>query len=78
MLPSRRHLRVFDDRNRDIAETDGRPGQTQPGTWGAIEELAFWAEQHSGDDAAAKARDALDDLDEATSLIGRTLEEVGK
>ena len=43
----------------------------------AIEELAIWAEQHGGGYAAAKARDALDGLDEATELIGNALEELG-
>ncbi|EIK96035.1 hypothetical protein PMM47T1_13785 [Pseudomonas sp. M47T1] len=44
----------------------------------AIEELAIWAEQNGGGDAAAKARDALDGLDAATEVIGYALEEIAK
>ncbi len=44
----------------------------------AIEELAIWAEQNGGGDAASKAREALHGLDDASELIGNALEELGK
>lgn len=56
LLPSDLQRREYDDRNSNAAETDGRPGQVQPGAWGCIEELAIWAEQNGGDDAASAKR----------------------
>ncbi|EIK94017.1 hypothetical protein PMM47T1_24024 [Pseudomonas sp. M47T1] len=43
----------------------------------AIEELALWAEQNGGAQAATNARDALTALDESSELIGYCLEELG-
>lgn len=44
----------------------------------AIEELALWADQNGGAQAAQNARDALKALDESSELIGHCLEELGK
>jgi len=44
----------------------------------AIEELALWAEQNGGAQAARNARDALSALDDSSELIGHCLEELGK
>ncbi len=44
----------------------------------AIEELALWAENNGGSDAASNVRDALSGLDESSALIGDCLELIGK
>lgn len=44
----------------------------------AIEELALWAENNGGGQAAGNVRDALNGLDESSALIGDCLEAMAK
>lgn len=44
----------------------------------AVEELALWAENNGGSEAAVNVRSALNSLDESSALIEACLETLGK
>lgn len=44
----------------------------------AIEELAIWADENGGAQAASNVRDALEGLDKSSALIGNCLELLAK